>query len=625
MLYNKEELPHYVRTAGKITVVTAFSGFLVFMFAFMFDLGKQEIHRVSAQGAATTTLTVLNTPPVFLIDAYEAVESSTTTPTNSGDQVQWAAVAEDSNGAPYFLLVCSTNASPTANAAVDIFSLGTVAPQCGIGATQWAVSAATPSGDLATAATTTTEVSPFAELNEWFAWVCDDDPVNPRCNNIPVQGYSATNSSPFHVNRRPVFSDFANNGPADPGAMITFYSTSSDPDVVGGADQIFLVVCGTDSDYNPTTRTCNNFFIASTTATVYDDAMAVFNLPAIIRDDVYGAYGFILDEHGHQATANPQNADFTVNNVAPVVQGGDIEIYGQGGIGSDLSVSVPGGETPGSTLNFTLTDANSCLNAASSSELVSYSVALFRSSYGTTTCDGSAGAYNPNYCYTNGVPTTTWNLVCTPTTTCNSPLQDSMSYTCNFPLWYIADPTDGSSPFSAENWSVGIAGIDDNYATGTMATTSNPKNLFSFAAIGIEDNAIAYGAIEPGSDSGTLSATSTAINIGNTGLDQEITGEAMCGTFSVGNECPTSATSTIPENQQRFASTTLTYSSPLALALSSTTPTELEINIPKTTATSTPQNGTTYWGIAVPVSITLAGSYQGLNTFTAVIANPANW
>jgi hypothetical protein len=638
MLYNKQEFPQYVRTAGKITVVTAVSGLLVFVMAFIFDFGAQEISKASAQ-SATTTLTVLNTPPQFVVNAYEVIESSTSSPTNSGDQVQWAAIAEDSNGAPYFLLLCSTNASPTAKEAANSFSLGTAPPECGAGAIQWAVSPATPSGDMATAATTTTEnFPPFAEVNDWFAWVCDDDPVSARCNNIPVQGYSATNSSPFHVNRRPVFSNFYNNGPADPGGVITFFSTSTDPDVVGGDDELFLIVCGEPGDYNSTTRTCNTRFIASTTIGVLEHATAVFNLPAVIRDQLYGAYGFIIDQHGHQAIDNPRNADFEVNNVAPVVQGGDIELYGDLGPGSDLRLSVPGGESPGNTLNFTISDANSCLTAASSSEIVNYSVALFRSSYGTTTCDGSAGAYDPNYCYTNGVDNTVWNLDCAPTTTCDSPFQDSMSYSCTFPLWYLADPTDSSSPYVADNWTVGIAGIDNDNATGTVATTTNPRQLISFAAIGIEDAAIAYGAIEPGDNTGTLSATSTALNIGNTGIDHEITGESMCGTFAVGNDCPTSATSTIAEHFQQFASTSIAFDAsaytglppftttvPGLYLLSSTTVAELAINIPKTIATSTPQDGTTHWGIAVPGTITLAGSYQGLNTITAVISDASAW
>lgn len=625
MLYKREELPGYVRTAGKITVVTTLAGLLVFMVAFMFDVGTKEFSRVSAQ-TATTTLTVLNTPPQFTLNAHEQTESSTSTPTNSGDQVVWNAIGEDSNSAPYFLLVCSTNASPTANAAPDVGSLGTMPPTCG-GGVQWAVSTGTVSGQPAIAATTTTEAAPFAEIQEWYAWVCDDDPFNPRCNNIPVQGYSATNSSPFNVNSRPVLSDFNNDGPADPGATLVFHSTSSDPDTVGGEDAIYLVVCSSNSDYSASLNTCPNDFIASTTITLLSDASATYTLPAIIRDDTYAAYGYIVDEHGHEASSNPLNQDFNVNNVAPVVLSGDIDLNG----GSDIVLTVPAGETPSTTLDFTIRDANSCLNAASTSEITSFTVAVFRSGVGTTTCDGSAGSYDPNNCYPSGVPTATWNLSCTATTTCASPLQDYMDYTCEFPLWFIADPTDAGpetpAALAAQNWSAGVSGTDDDAVTGAMSTTSSPVDLTSFTAIDIESAQIAYGAIEPGFDSGTLSATSSALNVGNTGLDQEVRGDAMCGTYGPSTPCSNSATSTIPDNQQKFASTSLSYASGLAFALSSTTNQEVELDIPKTTGTSSAawEQDYTYWGIAVPISITLAGSYQGLNTFTAVTAEAADW
>jgi hypothetical protein len=129
---------------------------------------------------------------------------------------------------------------------------------------------------------------------------------------------------------------------------------------------------------------------------------------------------------------------------------------------------------------------------------------------------------------------------------------------------------------------------------------------------------IPYGGLEPGDDTGTLSATTTILAVGNTALDQENIGESMCTTFAVGNECAPSATSTVPENRQKFASTSLSYGSGLATTLSSTTPQEIELNVTKTTSTTTPTQGISYWGIAVPISITLAGSYEGLNTFTAV-------
>ena len=629
MSYNTAEFPKYVRTAGKITIVTALVGLMVFLVAFVFDFGSHELSKVSAQ-TATTTLTVLNTPPAFTLNPYEATESSTSTPTNSGDAVTWEAIGTDSNGAPYFLLICSTNASPTPNAAADAGSLGTAPPDCGAGAIQWAVSTSTVSGSLASAATTTEEwgVGQFAEVQHWYAWVCDDDPFNPRCNNIPEQGDYATSSSPFNINNRPVFTaNLTNDGPVDPAGTLVFNSTSTDPDTVGGEDQVYLVICGTNSDYNTTTNTCDANFIASTTISVLSDAAATYTVPSIIRDDVYGAYGYIVDEHGHEATANGLNADFTVNNVAPTVLGGDIDLNG----GLDMNLTVPAGETTGFTLDFTIRDANSCLNAASSSEIVDFDVAIFRSNNSTSTCDGTPGTYDPNDCYPNGLATTTWNFTCTATTTCASPLQDYMDYTCTFPLWFVADPTDAGvntpASFANTNWTAGVAGIDDDAATGAMPTTTIAVELNSFAAIGIEANDITYGAIEPGDDSGTLSATSTAQNIGNTGLDQEVQGDSMCGTYTVATPCPSYATSTIPEDQQQFASTSLAYGSPLALSLSSTTNQEVELDIPKTTGTTTASwnTGDTYWGIAVPIAITLAGNYQGLNTFTARTAEAADW
>jgi len=626
MSYNNEEFPSYVKTAGKITILTAFVGLFVFLVAFIFDVGHQEFSKVAAQTTtAPTKLTVLNTPPSFVVNAYEVTESSTSTPTNSGDNIEWTALGNDTNGAPYFLLVCDTNATPTPNAAADSGSLGTAAPECG-GGVQWGVSASVPSDSYATVSTTTTESAPFSESNDWYAWVCDDDPSNPRCNAIPVQGVSATNSSPFNVNSRPVFSAFANNGPVDPGGLLTFSSTSSDPDSVDEQDNLFLVVCSSNSDYDVNTNTCANDVIATTTLTnVLSDASAAYTLAAIVQDDTYPAYGYIVDTHGHEAAANPIQANFDVNNVAPTVLSGDISLNG----GTDISLSEPGGETTGFTLDFTLRDANSCENVSAGAEITGYNVSVFRSGVGTTTCDTTAANYDPNNCYPSGVGAGTWNLSCTATTTCSGPTQDNIDYSCTFPLWFVADPTDfgPNTPAALEvqNWTAAVSGIDDNSATGTLSTTSSPVELNSLSALQILSNDIAYGGIEPGSDSGNLTATSTLENIGNTGLDQEARGEDMCGGFSVGSPCEESATSTIPADQQKFASSSILYANPSAIVMSSSSDQEVELDVLKTTATSTPQQGTTYWGIAVPGTIELAGSYTGLNTFTARTAEAIDW
>jgi hypothetical protein len=640
MLYNQESLPNYIKTAGKITVVTAITGLLVFIVAFMFDTGHREFSRVLAQ-TASTTLTVLNTPPEFTVLPYEVVESSVDNPTNSGTVIQWSAVGTDSNDAPYFLLVCSTNASPTAKEAAGPAFLGTAPPECGAGAIQWGVSASTSSGELATVSTTTTEGLPFLEQNDWYAWVCDDDPFNPECNVTPSQGIYATSSSPFFVNKRPVLDNFYNNGPADPGANLTFFSTSTDPDSVGGEDDIFLVVCQSNS-FNTSTLTCTDpaDFLASTTVGVTEHATAVFTLPTPLPDDQYEAFAFIFDEHGHMANANGFNEDYFVNNVTPVVTSGDIILNN----GADLAITVPGGETTGFRLDFKVKDANSCENADDGPEITGFVASVFRTSIGTTTCDGTSGSYNPNNCYPSGSAPVTWNLSCVATSTCAGPTQDYVDYACTFPLWFVAEPTmDGAVNIPAllegDSWSAAVAGIDDgvnwdpgiNSATGSMSISQIPREVTLLTALDLLTAEIPYGSLKPGQDSGTLNATTTILAVGNTGLDQEVTGEAMCDSFAVGNECQSSATSTIDDFYQQFAASQLAYdrtaTNPDIGLLSSTTAKEVELNVRKSTTTveATLSKGLTYWGIWVPGTITKAGNYSGLNTFTAVTADAVDW
>jgi hypothetical protein len=620
MLYNFVERSNYLQTAGKITIAATMSGLLIFAFVFLFNAGKTELLRVEAQ-TATTTLTVLNTPPQWVNFTVEEFESSTSSPTNSSRTISWVALADNSGSAPYFLIVCSTNATPTPNAAGSLLLLGTAPPNCN-GGVQWGVSTATAALAQARVATTTTQNSPYAETNTWFSWVCDDDPVNPRCNDTYSQGLNATNSSPFHVNFRPVFTSFYNNSPANPGGSITFFSTSTDPDTVGGEDVLVLHVCNLN-DFNATTSLCGaGGTIATTTVAVTANATASFTLPAVIQDDIYDAYGFIVDNHAHTALGGAQgtNQGFTVNNVAPSVAAGNISIYG----GLDLVLTVPAGETTGFTLNFETSDANSCENVSSGDEMTGYSIALFRGSIGTSTCTGLAGAYNANNCYPSGAATTTWNLGCTASSTsCSGATDPTMLWSCTFPLWFVADPSDATSPYNGDDWVAAIAGVDDNNATGTVVIGSSPVTLLSFPAIDLLTAEIPYGALEPGDNSGTLTATTSILSVGNTGLNQDVEGDAMCPGYSVGTPCVNSASSTIPDFKQEFATSTIAYGS--GFDLSSTTPTLLELMVPKTTSTTTPNTGVTYWGIEVPITITVAGAYTGLNTFYAVTSDAGDW
>jgi hypothetical protein len=623
MSYNMKELPNYINTAGKITVITALSGVVVFAVVFLLNIGANELKHAEAQdGVATTSVTVLNTPPQWTVDAQELVQSSTSTPTNSGSQVQWTARATDSNNESYYLLICSNGNVPTANAAA--------VPTCGAGAQRWAVSAFTASGATSTAATTTTEVAPFAEQNDWYAWVCDAVATNPRCNAASKQGTGAT-ASPFNVNKRPSFTVFSDNSPALPGATVTFTTTASDPDVVPTNDTVKLFVCSTNA-FNTSTDSCTATTLFSTTTLSASNPSGTYVIPIPMQDTTYAAYGFVVDNHGHEASGGAQGTDsiLTVANAAPTVSAAQIVLNG----GSNLVLTQEASTTPGFTLQFVATDNNSCdaISAPADDEISGYTLSVFRSGIGSSTCNGEAGDYNANNCYPSGVATTTWNLSCTAdAASCTDNTDTTITYNCTFPLWYIADPTDGADGtdtiYFAQDWRAGVSAVDDDAATSSFVMSSTPFiEVQSFLSVALDTFAIPYGLLEPGQQTDPLSAATTLQATGNVGVDELLTGHSMCTYYTSAVTCNNSATSTIAESNQVFATSTVSYATATSSGntLSSTTQKLLDLNVPKSTST-TPASKDTYWGIRVPISITLAGAYTGENTFYGALSDPSQW
>ena len=608
MSYNTDHL----RTAGKITVYASIIGVLVFAVAFVFNLGVTEVQEAGAQSTATTSVTVLNTPPQWTSSSTEEFESSATTPTDAGNQVSWVGIATDANAENYYLLVCDTSATPTPNSGA--------APACTSGV-RWAVSTATISGTQARAATTT--LSGFVETNNWFAWICDGNAVTPRCNTAYSQGTNATNSSPFIVNHRPSFSLFSDSSPGTPGTLVTFYSTSSDSDVVGVADTVKLIVCAS-AGFATSTNTCTGTTLGSTTVFAASNATATYTILIPTQDQNYGAFGYVIDNHGFEASGGAHGTDstLTVSNAAPSVGGASISING----GSNIALTVAQGQTTGFTMQFTTSDNNSCRNAASTSEVTNYRLSLYRSGIASTTCTPSA-SFNGNNCYPSTVATSSWNLSCTASSTsCTGSSDVDQIWNCTFPLWYIADPTDGtatSTQYSTQNWLAQVQAIDDNNATGSLAEGSIGVEVTSFLAFALNTLSIPYGALEPGQQTDPISATSTIFATGNVGLDKEVSGSSMCTTYTNGSPCPNSSTSTINANEQVFATGTVAYAS--GVALSSTTIQEIEINVPKSTSTSTQASNSAYWGIRVPISVSYAGDYYGNNVFYGKVGESIDW
>ncbi|MCK5027437.1 MAG: hypothetical protein KAS07_03385 [Candidatus Pacebacteria bacterium] len=598
---------HSIHTkAGKVTIVTVLLSLFAVCAVFFFDVQHGgHIQRATAD-VATTSVTVLNIPPAWTVHAVESPASTSTSPTNVGSVVTFQATGTDGNNEKYYLLICktATTAVPHQGAA----------PDCGTAANQWAVSASTTSGTPATA--TYAASSTDSETEDWFAYICDGNAGNPACNAASSGDGSADNKSPFSVNHRPTFTFLWDDSPTLPDGTTTWTATSSDADTSGGNDQVKLYIC-TTSNFTAGVG-CDDGTRATSTLSASDPTAAgVISAP--IQDGNYNAYGFVVDEHDFAASGGAQGTDstLTVANATPTISNVSVN----SGI---IILSTEQGETSGFAVTFDVSDTNSCVaNGSTTSEILAADINVYRSGVGSTTCDES-GEHDSNNCYTGTRPITTWNVSCSQDAgTCLGPADETVSWTCTYPLWYVADPTDAgaiNSPHETEVWLATALAGDDNGATSTLVEDGfGGKELQQFLSFNVGTTSIAYGSYQPGFGNASTSRPTDISATGNTGLDENLSGNDMCTTYP---SCTGDPTNTIPADQQHFATSTVAYALGTALA---TTTKELEINLNKTTSTSTPATTNTYWGIFVPGAITLSGDYVGVNTLEGKTAETVDW
>ncbi len=595
----------------------------------LFDVQSNNlVNSVQATSTATTTVTVLNTPPTWIITARELYASATTTPTNSGTSTVWTATASDSNGEDYYLLICKSSSTPVATAGD--------APVCGGGAVdQWAVSGNIASG--AQAQTSTTTLNGWSESNDWYGYVCDGNAGSPRCsssqyNGLHESGAASATSSPFVVNRRPTLTLAADDSPTLPNATTTWTTTSDDPDTLGVADTIQLHVCKA-ADFDATIPACGpGGFWASSTFGATNVSVEGF-LTGPIQDTDYDAYVYLVDNHNHPASGGWQASStvLTVQNATPYVSSSSIAVYdvfGTTTVDTTLTLATEEGETSNFVMRFSVVDDNSCEVFGGGDEINNVDINVFRSGKGGAGglgCDAS-GEYDANDCYTDTNP------FFTPTCyqiagDCAGATQSSVEWECTFPMWYIADPTDVGSTYAAEDWRGAARATDDDTATGPYSMDDEGAGLASeviqFLSFRATGTPIAYGSLEPGNNTGTHIGTTTIFATGNTGIDEYLSGDAMCVTYP---SCTGNATSTIYVPYQHYATTSssIAYGSGTELS-TSTTPVLVGVDILKTTATSSPEEDDTYWGIEVPSSITYAGDYIGRNYIDASVAPSSDW
>ncbi len=608
-------LPKTGRSGGKITIATMLMMALVSVTSFG---AYFELYIPSANATAVSTaVDVLNTPPAWTVGVQESTPSATSTPTNAGAVLSFTATATNSSVDPYWLIICSASSSPIAH--------NTAPPSCGAGSFQWAISATTTSASSTIAATTTIATAPFNnESNAWYGYVCNADPTGGLCNPIMEQGSGGT-ASPFVIDHPPVFSAIVNTGNVNPGGTETWTATAYTTDTLRGGDTVQLIVCKTNS-FNVASSTCNGGEIATSTLVTSNPATSTpIAIPT--QDTSYPAYVYVINDFGLSATSTFQGSasPYLVNEVTPTILPASISLINTTGSGN-LVLTTPNGTTTGFKVNFTVNDNNSCVNASSTDEIASVAANVYRSGVGSTTCSlGGAAAFNSNNCYPNAAPSSQMICTQTSTSTCTTSAT-TINFSCTFALAYNADPTDAGSVYSAQSWLASASSTAWKGAASTLSESSVGNTLNSLVAFGVTKTSISYGGLQPGF-SVALSTTTDLQEQGNTGLDEDLYGDYMCPGWSGADSCDLiGATSSIPESNQEFATSSIAYGASGSTALTaSTSPSLLGIHVQKTTVTGSPNTKNTFWGILVPSAITFAGNYSGQNTVIAVESSSTNW
>jgi hypothetical protein len=176
---------------------------------------------------------------------------------------------------------------------------------------------------------------------------------------------------------------------------------------------------------------------------------------------------------------------------------------------------------------------------------------------------------------------------------------NSCTFSCRAGIYYFADPTDIGT-YAAENWQSITDIVDSSLSRVTASSAQELYTLQAFSA----SNTIAYGSVTVGQNSGSYNPTTTIRNTGNTLLNMLVSGTDM-----------TNASSTITAANQKYATSSFSYSSCTLCQTLSTTSQAFALNLSKPT-TTTAVTTLMYWGINVP-SGTAATTHSGSNTLTA--------
>jgi hypothetical protein len=145
--------------------------------------------------------------------------------------------------------------------------------------------------------------------------------------------------------------------------------------------------------------------------------------------------------------------------------------------------------------------------------------------------------------------------------------------------------------------------IDSTGLSDTDTTLGN--ELMTLYGLSIDTSNIDFGSLAAGANTGAVNAQTIVNNTGNSSIDIQVSGTDLAGTGS-----------TIGVGEQKFATTTFAYGACAICQFLTGSASNVEVDLPKTTATTSPATDDLYWGLNVPLN-TGAVVHTGVNTFIA--------
>ncbi len=278
--------------------------------------------------------------------------------------------------------------------------------------------------------------------------------------------------------------------------------------------------------------------------------------------------GLDFDSYDHVAQATILHAP-TISNIS---------------LNGASDISLVEGTTTNVTMTATVTDLNGY------SDLVFGTSTLYRSAVGAS-CTA-----NQNNCYQMA------------STSCaySSCAGNACTLTCTAPMQYFADPTD-TGVYAGQHWLTTIAAQDSTGLRDTQTISGVGVNVSTLWGLAVNTANIIFPQLHPGENSTSTNVTTTVQNTGNAVINIKLLGSNLTNVAS---------TTYIPVGSQEYSTTTFAYGSCAACQYLSGSATNVTIDIPKPSSTTTPSVGNVYWGISIPTGVG-ADSYSGSNTFIA--------